>query len=458
VPPSKTVWLHRTDIGNAERLVAHYRHDLLYCDTRGGWHTWDGRRYREDSVGKVELLAKNVVRAIFAEVALLDDAYDREEHTRHAFASEKDARIKAMLARARVEEPFARTADELDSDDWVFNVLNGTLDLRTGELRSHRREDRITRLAPVEFDPNARCEDWERFLKEALGDDDELVGWLQRLSGYSLTGDTSEDRVPILFGPGGTGKSTILETLKCTWGSYARTISWETLLQSKHGGGGGPRDEIARLAGTRLVIASEVDPNREFNAGLLKSLSGDDTIAARFLYKGTFEFRPTFKLVLAANHLPALGSGDSGSWRRVVVVPLMRKPFKAEKSLRARLRRPDARAAVLAWALRGLADWHNRGLGTATAIERHTEQYRERESLVDRFIDECCEVHVDASAPARDLYEVFTAFAASIAPDREPMSDVRFGRELNDRGFLQVSGCWSGKKGKGRAGLRLRGS
>lgn len=456
--PSKTRWLHRTDIGNAERLVAHHRDDLFYCDARGGWHVWDEKRYKPDATGKVELKAKKVVRSIFQEAAEINDPVECEKHIKHALGSEKDARIKAMLARARVEEPFACAADDLDSDDWLLNVQNGTLDLRTGELRPHRREDRITKLARVIYNPSARCDDWEAYLDLVTGRDKELQSWMQRFAGYCLTGDTSEDRVPIFHGPGGTGKSSYLEIQKSLLGDYAMTLSWEVLLQKQHGGGGGPRDEIARLAGARLVIASEVEADRHFNAGLLKSLSGGDTIAARFLYKGTFEFRPTFKLLLAANDLPHTRPGDSGSWRRLLVVPFTHRfPETREgRKQRARLRQSDARSAELAWAMRGLADWRVNGLGTCSAIERATAAYRSEEALVDRFLVERCVLEPEASAPSAKLYEAFVAYLKDVAPDRAPMNVTRFGRELSDRGLLPFDGSWGGVKAAGRRGVRLR--
>ena len=218
--PAEFIRAPLTDLGNAERLVVLFGQDLGWTEA-WGWLVWDGQRWAIDSQRKVEELAVATVRAMYRAAAQLDDPDRRKALASWAQRSESRSRIEAMVALAR--HMTARKADEFDSDPWLLNCANGTLDLRTGELRPRRREDLVTKLAPVVYAPDARSELWERFLREACGGDQDMVAFLQRAVGYSLIGYTGEEKLFLVHGPGATGKSTFLEAVKATLGHYAWT-------------------------------------------------------------------------------------------------------------------------------------------------------------------------------------------------------------------------------------------
>ena len=217
-----------TEIGNAERLVARYRDRIRYCYPRRHWLVWDGKRWAWDDAGHVVQLAKETVRAIYEEAARETDDKRREAIVKHAAASEKSQRIRAMIELAQSEPGIPVTPAELDSDPWLFNVANGTIDLRTGEIGGHRRSDLITRLAPVEYDPEARSDLWDSVLSTVTNGDAELAAYLQRLFGYALQGTPSEKRLFFVYGPPDTGKSTLLLGVGNAFGEYHETADAET--------------------------------------------------------------------------------------------------------------------------------------------------------------------------------------------------------------------------------------
>lgn len=351
-----------TDLGNAERLVVHHGCDLRYDYTARAWFWWDGRRWAKDTDGEAHRRAKATVRSIYAEAGTAGDEKTRQAIASWALRSEADARVEAMLSLATSERGLAVTSALWGADPWALTCLNGTLDLRTGTLRPHRRGDLITKLAPVIYDSDARCDLWTRTLDWALPDPD-VRAFFQRAVGYSLTGDTREDKLFFVHGPTAALKSTVNEGIKATLGDYAMTADFETFLRRRDVGG--PRNDLARLAGARIVLSIEVEQGRRLAEGLIKMLTGGDTVAARFLFHEAFEFRPTFTLWLVANHAPKVPDDDDALWRRIVRIPFEHTlPKEArDPTVKAALRDPQtAGAAILAWAVEGCLAWQRHGL------------------------------------------------------------------------------------------------
>ena len=222
-----------TDLGNSERFIAHHGEQTLYCYLWRAWLAWAETRWKRDDAGRVHRLAKETVRSIYREASYAEEEDRRKGLAKHAAASESETRIRAMVELAKSEAPVS--PDELDADPWLLNVLNGTIDLRTGELREHRREDLITKLAPIEYDPRAEAPAWEAFLERVLPGE-ELRAFVQRAAGYSATGDTSEQCMFIHHGPGANGKSTFQEAVSAALGDYAMRTPTETLLVKREGG------------------------------------------------------------------------------------------------------------------------------------------------------------------------------------------------------------------------------
>ena len=221
---------HPTDLGNAERLVALHGQDLRYCHPWGKWLVWDGKLWQEDNSAEVMRRAKETVRLMYAEAANIEDKADREALINFAMRSEQSGRLAAMISLAASEEGIPILPKDLDRDPWLLNAANGTIDLRTGELRPHSRDDLITKLIPIEYDPMAKCPRWEQFLDEIMLGNKSLIYFLQRAAGMSLAGDTSEHVLFTLYGTGRNGKSTLLNTLLALMGDYGMQAAPDILM------------------------------------------------------------------------------------------------------------------------------------------------------------------------------------------------------------------------------------
>ncbi len=424
-----------TDMGNAERFAARHGEDLRYVHPWRKWLFWTGSGFAVDDIGEVGRLAKDTTRGIYGESEKPEYAELRTALARHAIQSEARARVVAMVALAQSERGIPVRPDELDADPWLLNVKNGTIDLRTGELREHRREDLITKLAPVEYDPDAAAPAWAAFLERVLPGE-ELGGFIQRAVGYSLTGDTSEQSMFINHGAGNNGKSTFQEALAAALGDYAMRAPTEMLMVRRTGG---VPNDVARLKGARFVTASETEEGRRLAESLVKDLTGQDTITARFMRAEFFDFKPTHKLWLSTNHKPEIRGTDNAIWRRIRLVPFNVRIGDDEidrelpEKLRAEL------PGILAWAVRGCLDWQRRGgLGEPDEVREATEDYRAEMDVLASFIDDCCAVYPEARATSKALYEAYTTWCEE---NRESADKKRnFGARLRERGFERARG------------------
>jgi putative DNA primase/helicase len=442
-----------TDIGNAERLIARHGRDLRYVPRWHEWLVWDGRRYKPDETHDVERLAKETVRAFHDSIDAMDlPRKEKEEQRKHALASEGDRKIAYMLARARAEVGVSIRTDALDADPWSLTVENGTIDLHTAQLREHNRDDLVTKLVPIRFDPDARCDLWESFLDRIMGGNQVLISWLQRAVGYSLTGMTSERCFFLLHGIGANGKTTFLEIVRAIAGDYATQTDFTTFLEKKSDG---PRNDIARLFGARVVTSSEVGEGKRFAESLVKSLTGAEVITARFLNQEFFEFMPTFKVFLAANHKPVIRGTDEGIWDRVRLIPFGVRipPEERDPELLAKLR--AELPGILAWAVAGCVLWQREGLGIPDEVRAATASYRSESDTLGAFLEEYCELgdtelHME---PANSLYNAYAAWAKE--GGEYQLSQTAFGRRLAERGILAEKRGAGASRKVWRIGLRL---
>jgi len=434
------VRFNRTDLGNARWLVALHGQDLRYCHPSKEWYVWDGRRWGKDATAEVIRRAKATVATIYAEAASAVDDDERKAIAKHAMASEDAKRIRSMVAMAESEPGIPVLPAQLDANPWLFNCLNGTVDLKTGALCPHRREDLLTRLAPIEYWADAQLDLWGKFLQDATGGDAELAAFLQRAAGYSLTGLTTEEVLFFVHGPAAAGKSTFLETLKAHMGDYATTADFETFLIRRDVGSARP--DIARLAGSRFVASIEVDQGKKLAEGLVKMLTGGDTVTARHLYQSAFEFQPAFKLWLAANHAPAISEDDEAMWRRVLRVPFEREVPKSQRDPMVKLTLKDcqkAGPAVLAWAVRGCLEWQQKGLGVPTAVEKATADLRRTMDKLQDFIDDCCVLDAQAHVEAGCLRKVYEEWAKERG-ETQLLKGRAWGEKLKARGCQRDRG------------------
>ena len=444
-----------TDLGNAERFADRNIGRALYCYPWGYWLVWDGRRWIQDDSGATEALAKLTVRQTYVEAAGTRVETERKALGKWALASETRYRIKAMLELAQSE--LAVTPKVLDANPLQLNVLNGTLDLTTGNLRPHHPGDLLTKLAPVSYDPDARYPLWDRFLAETTDDDPDLIRFLARCVGYSLTGNTSEEKLFFVHGPAAAGKSSFLEAVKAILGDYSTTADFETFLARSYVGG--PRPDIARLAGIRMVASVEVAEGRRLAEGLVKLLTGGDTVTARFLYHGEFEFLPQFKLWLSANAAPVAKHDDLALWRRILKLPFDHTipEDKRDPSVKARLKDPEmAGPAILAWAVQGCMDWQAIGLAIPERVEQATESYRLSQDPLREFIEECCVLDLDAWMSATELRGAYEAWGRENGiSEKALVQGKRWGEGMRARGCEQVRQYVGERQVRGWKGIGL---
>jgi len=426
-----------TDVGNSERLVADHANEIRYVPAVG-WHVWDGRRWRPDDDGEVMRRMKTTTGTMREEAAKVGQ--DGDELWKHANRSESRPRLEAALALAQTDTAVIAHVASLDADPHLLNVENGTIDLHTGELRPHRPEDLLTKLAAVHYDPNAVSPSWERLLSDATGGDESLLAFLPRAFGYTLTGDTGEEVLFFAHGPAATGKSTVLEAIKATLGEYAATADFETFLARQ--GDAGTRSDIARLAGRRLVIGTEVDDGKRLAEGLLKQLTGGDTVTARYMYRDYFEFRPQFKLWLAANHRPRVNAQDEAMWRRIIQIPFTHvvPPERRDPGLKRKLTTDaTARSAILAWAVRGCLAWQTHGLAVPDAVRNYTDEYRAENDPIANWLTDHCRLDDDASTAAGDLRASYDHWATTNGD--KPVGSKTFADTLRGHGCTNSRGA-----------------
>jgi len=423
---------HRcTDLGNAERFAAQHAARIAFAVHRKSWMVYDGQRWTPDHLQEAQRLAAETARSILKEAGAEEDSERRARLAKHAVASESAARIRAMLEVAQPK--LAQPASRFDADPWCLNVLNGTIDLRTMDLRPHRPADFLTKRAPVAFDLGATCPRFDAFLVRVLPDLN-VREYVQRLVGYCLTAETNEHIMAILYGLGANGKSLLLSVLCAILGDYACTAEASTFLARNQDG---PRNDLAALAGARLVSISEVESGRRLAEPLVKQATGGDAISARFLYGEFFEYRPSFKILMATNYKPIVRGTDEGIWRRLRLVPFEVTIPEAErdKDLSAKLLAESS--GILNWALAGCLAWQRaRGLRTPDAVKAAGAEYRAEQSPISAFIEERCVLHPDATTLASKLYGEYVKFAEGSS--ERPVPQRVFGEALRAHGCEQA--------------------
>lgn len=427
-PPRMRDRYHLTDLGNSERLVHHHGDDLRYCDPWHSWLVWDGKHWKRDDTREIERRANDTVRSMYTAAANEEDPDRRKALAGWAAKCEAEYRRRAMVNGARAMAPVL--PDVLDADRWLLNVNNGTLNLRDGSLQPHKREGLITKLVPVDYDPGAEAPLWEAFLDDIMDGRDKLVEFLRRAVGYSLTGDTTEQCLFILYGTGANGKSTFLETLTGLLDDYAQNTPTETLLSRRSGT---IPNDIARLKGARLVTAIEAESGRRLAENLVKQMTGGDTLVARFMRAEWFEFVPEFKLFLATNHKPSIHGTDNAIWRRIRLVPFTVTIPTDEQDPKLADKLIAEREGILAWAVRGCLDWQRKGLEPPAPVTEATEAYRTEMDVLGSWLDECCVETETATARANDLYTSYRQWAEENG--EKVITGTQFGRSLGERGF-----------------------
>ena len=419
-----------TDLSTAELMTTWYGQDLHYCHVWHKWLAWDGKRWKVDDTGAVVRLAVNTVRLLYKVASTIEDRKERERFVNHARSYEAKRKLDAMIALSESQLDIVILPDQLDRDKWLLNVDNGTLDLRTGELREHRREDLITKLAPIPFDPEAKAPLFEKFLDDIFAGNQDVIRFVQRAIGYALTGDTSEQCLFITWGGGENGKSTLIETILALAGDYGMFTPPETLLAKRHDG---IPNDLARLKGARFVAAVETEEGKHLAESRIKQMTGGDTISARFMRGEWFDFKPEFKCFLATNHKPQIKGTDHAIWRRIRLVPFTVRiqPEMQDKHLAEKLL--GKLPGVLNFAVQGCLDWQRDGLRPPVEVTSATAEYREENDQVGRFTGECCVTGDCFQVQARPLYRKYISWTTGVG--EKPLSETAFAQRMAERGF-----------------------
>lgn len=432
-----------SDVGNAARFAAMHGHDLRFVAAWGRWLCWDGVRWQQDETGEVMRRAREVAMRVYREAAAEPDEMRRKVLSQHAVRLDSDAKLRAMLHLAESEPAMAVRGDVFDRDPWLLNCANGTINLKTGELQPHRREDLITKTTGVMFDPAAPCPQWEAFLDRVMDGKQSLIDYLQRHSGYCLTGVVSEHGFDLPHGGGANGKSTYLNTLLAMLGDYAKTAAPGLLLR-KHSDS--HPTELADLLGARLVTSVEFEEGARLNEALVKQLSGGDHVKGRYMRADFFEFNPTWKLIVGTNHRPVIRGTDFAIWRRVRLIPftVTIPPDEQDRELPDKLK--AELPGILAWAVRGCLEWQERGLNPPHEVQAATDDYRRDMDLLADFLDACCILAPTSQVTAKALYGCYAEWCKDTG--EYAVSQKRLGAALGERGFERKRTgqgyCWLG--------------
>ena len=308
-----------TDSTIAGRLIREHGNDIRYNAAWKKWVVWNGRYWETDESGAmVHEKGLEMVRNIYDEILKTDDHRERIEIEKFGMLSESVRRREAFVKAAQWVKAMNIKTDDLDPNPWLLNVKNGTIDVRSEKFAEHRKDDMITKIANVEYDPKSDCPKWKQFIREIMDYKADLINFVQTAAGWALTGDISEQTMFILFGSGANGKSTFLNTIMYLLGDYATATPTETFMKKS---GDQQTNDLARLRGTRFVTTTEAEQGRRLSEPLIKKITGNDQMTARFLYGEFFNFTPTFKIFMATNHKPVIKGTDHGIWRRIKLIP-----------------------------------------------------------------------------------------------------------------------------------------
>lgn len=421
-----------TDIGNCERLVTNFGSEIRWCDPENTWYYWDGKRWAIDTKKMVQNYAKMTIKRMYAQAGETPDDEGSRRLAAHALRSHTRQRVDAMIALARSDVPIV--PNEMDCDPWVINLENGTLDLRTGELKRHRREDMITKLAPVNFNPKAKYLKWIEFIKKITKGNDDLGRFLQRAVGYSLTGKVSEQKLFFCFGPTATGKSTFLLTIQNLLGDYAIKTEPEFLLIKPNVGS--HTTPLTDLKGCRMAITIEIQEGRRLAESMVKELTGGDRLRARRLYQNNQEWTPTHKIWLAANHKPIVHETTQAIWRRIDIIPFVSPVPKDEQIKDFYEVLLTEREGILNWAIEGCLEWQRiKGLAEPEEVEKATQEYKTQSDILGDFIDDYCIIGQRQEVSSKDLYNAYVRWAEENG--EKPITQTSFSIRLQEKGFIR---------------------
>jgi putative DNA primase/helicase len=425
------------DTGNAQRFIMLFGQDFLWCPGFKKWLHWDGKRWFRASTEPLKY-ATAAMTAFYKAAT----KYEDENAQSFARASLNVRRLQALLEASKPD--LVVNVNDLDSDQYLLNCANGTLDLRSLRLYDYKRSDRITKLVHVNYLEDAPHPNWDRFLEQILPNT-EVRDFLHKAFGYTLTGDVSEKAIFIFFGDGNNGKTTFLEAVRFVLREYSAQVSIDTLSIHKHRENNVSLADLADVRGARFVTTSESEKEFALAHQKLKYLTGMGEIKACRKYENPTTFSPTFKLFMDVNHKPKAEWDDPAFWNRVRLIPfnVIVQPNEIDPDLGAKLRRESE--GILAWMVEGCAWWQEtRPLGTVPEIDRAGQEWRQDEDQLKAFLDENCIVSPDVSCPVGPLRELYLRWAQGAG--ESPVPNIDFGKRLESLGFTRKRSKSHGKQ------------
>ena len=405
-----------TDLGNAKRLVETYGDNIMFVEG-WGWLVWSDTGWHRDGMGTVSAMAQSISGIITQEreamAASGQDLKTLARHAKWAAQSESSGAISAVPRLAQNIPSLRRSVNDFDSDDFQLACRNGIVDLRSGKLRPIDRDDLVTKNTGVLYDPDYRLSRWEEFLLESCQGDQEIVDYLQRAAGYTLTGSNAEEVFFIVSGPPASGKSTFLDGLHSALGTYGAITQPDTFMYRR--GQSTPPNELARLAGMRLVSMSEIKEGEAFSESTIKQFTGGDMVTARFLYQDSFQFRPQLKLWIGTNNDPNIF--DNALWRRIKKIPFYHAipREKRDPRLKALVRDPEKGGrAILAWAVKGVQMWMRDGLNEPDRMRHELINYQQDQDRPGQFIKDCLVKAEGRSMPINELFTIYRIWCLNV--------------------------------------------
>jgi len=422
-----------TDVANAYRFENLYRGQVRFCKGLDTWLIWDGKRWCKDDTYQVIELALKVADVIRDEAEAATDPSARQLLAKGWVAAKDVWNIESFLRLAR--SLLAIRPEELDKATGYLNVVNGILNMATGELTPHDPSRYITKLLPVEYHWTDECPNWDAFLAERVPKQENRE-YLQRIIGYALSGRSDGKRVPFIFGSPDTGKSTFLETIKQVAGDYCQKTSIELILASRYGGSGeGPTPLLRQLFGARMVIASEIPKGRTVNDGIFKDLSGGDSFIARGLHEAPVTDRPTHCLVLYGNEKPKFKDLSGATANRIAIVGfnVIIPPEARKDMLDVIAIFMEERSGILNWIVQGYMNYLEDGLRDTVDVAAARREYETEQDVIQRFLGERCEFHDDHTILKVDLYNNYKDWCKE--SNENPESRAAFTREIVKKGY-----------------------
>ena len=431
------------DYGNALRMRDLYKDQIVFIPERGKngkWFIYKNGCWVEDRAKKTVyekfVAMTHTIPKEIPQPSEDDSEAMKQYEKRLKFAKSCRNMSRITSGLKATQGLLSRSELSFDNNEWLFNVKNGTINLKDGTLYDHNPRDYLMKKSPVKYDPNATAPRWEQFLNEIFGDNDDIKKYIQKAVGYTLTGKNHEKAFFILYGSGDNGKSVFLDTIGYIMGDYYKKASFDTFTTK--GKDKSVRNDLANLRGARIVVASETVEGDRLDESLIKDITGGEPITCRFLYAEDFQYVPEFKLWFSTNHKPRVRDDSNGMWNRIKLIPFTKTIPKEQQDKNLIDKLKAEASGILNWCLEGLALYLKEGLAEPRLIKDKVQEYREENDTFGCFLKETCTVNPKGRVIRKALFEAFQDWCEKTKSYPRGMGKITFYRKVRDRGFGEI--------------------